>query len=80
MLAVLRLLVVLPDVSHLCYLRERTLLRLAAVLGMSTTWYSGVLAKMIGDTGGDIGNELSFAFTLLVYLPARVVEKRIIGR
>ena len=49
------------------------------VLGMSETWYVGVLAKMIGDSGGDIGNELAFAFTLIVYLPARWLEYKFSG-
>lgn len=52
------------------------------VLGMSETWYVGVLARKIGDPayGGDIGNELAFAFTLVVYLPARWLEYRRVGR
>ncbi len=37
------------------------------VVGMSETWYVGALAKLIGDPefGGDIGNQLAFAFSLL---------------
>ncbi|CZR67289.1 related to nucleoside transporter [Phialocephala subalpina] len=30
-----------------------------AILGMVETYYVGVIAKMIGDDGGDIGNELA---------------------
>ncbi|KAI6089972.1 putative nucleoside transporter [Hypoxylon rubiginosum] len=53
---------------------------IGAVLGMSTTWYTGVAAKLIGDLGGDIGNELCFLFTLAVYIPARFVERQLVGR
>ncbi|KAI2618145.1 putative nucleoside transporter [Hypoxylon sp. NC1633] len=51
-----------------------------SVLGMATTWYTGVAAKLIGESGGDIGNELCLLFTLVVYVPARYVEIRIVGR
>ncbi|OTA87982.1 hypothetical protein M434DRAFT_80728 [Hypoxylon sp. CO27-5] len=51
-----------------------------AVLGMVTTWYTGVVAKLIGDFGGDIGNELCFLFTLIVYIPARSWERSRLGR
>ncbi|ORY65444.1 permease for cytosine/purines, uracil, thiamine, allantoin-domain-containing protein [Pseudomassariella vexata] len=51
-----------------------------AVLGMQTTWYTGVLALMIGDFGGDIANELAFLFTLIVYIPARYLELKVVGR
>ncbi|KAK3945894.1 putative nucleoside protein [Diplogelasinospora grovesii] len=53
------------------------------VVGMSETWYVGVLARMIGDPasgGGDIGNELVLVFTLVVYIPARWLEYRITKR
>ena len=50
------------------------------VLGMSETWYVGVLARKIGDFGGDIGNELAFLFTLVVYIPARWAEYKYTGR
>ncbi|KAI0387052.1 putative nucleoside transporter [Hypomontagnella monticulosa] len=51
-----------------------------AILGMATTWYTGVLAKPIGDNGGDIGNELCFLFSLAAYVPARIIERRRVGR
>ncbi len=50
------------------------------VLGMSQTWYVGVLASKIGATGGDIGNILAFVFTLVAYIPARWAEYRFMGR
>ncbi|KAI0012600.1 permease for cytosine/purines, uracil, thiamine, allantoin-domain-containing protein [Xylariaceae sp. FL0662B] len=53
---------------------------IGAVLGMATDWYTGVIANLIGDSGGDIGNELCFMLTLIVYVPARFVELKIVGR
>ncbi|KAI9820760.1 MAG: hypothetical protein M1827_005130 [Pycnora praestabilis] len=50
------------------------------VLGMVQTWYVGVIAKMIGSEGGDIGNQLAFVFTLMSYIPARYLERKYIGR
>lgn len=50
------------------------------VVGMDATWYVGKLASMIGDYGGDIGNQLSFSFTLLAYIPARYLERKYVGR
>jgi purine-cytosine permease-like protein len=44
-------------------------------LGMYETWFTGPLAKQIGE-GGDIANELTFAFTLLTYIPLRHLEYR----
>jgi NCS1 nucleoside transporter family len=53
---------------------------IAWIMGMVETWYVGPLGKLIGSTGGDIANELTFAITALVYIPARFVEKRLVGR
>jgi len=50
------------------------------VIGMVETWYTGPLGKMIGDAGGDIANELTLGFTLVVYLPLRYLELKYIGR
>lgn len=50
------------------------------ILGMSETWYVGVLASMIGQYGGDIGNELAFVFTLVAFIPARWLEYKVMGR
>ncbi|KAK5661466.1 hypothetical protein OQA88_11367 [Cercophora sp. LCS_1] len=49
-----------------------------AILGMSEKWYKGVISVQIG--GGDIGNQLAFLFTLAVFLPARWLERKIVGR
>ncbi|KAF9733671.1 hypothetical protein PMIN06_006512 [Paraphaeosphaeria minitans] len=53
---------------------------IAWVMGMVETWYVGPLGKLIGDGGGDIANEVTFIITALVYIPARYLEKKIIGR
>ncbi|MCJ1307022.1 hypothetical protein MMC25_000668 [Agyrium rufum] len=50
------------------------------VLGMVQTWYVGVIAKEIGDYGGDIGNQLAFVFTLVTYIPVRYWELKKFGR
>ncbi|KAJ6446919.1 purine-cytosine permease FCY21 [Purpureocillium lavendulum] len=49
-------------------------------LGMSQTWFQGVLAKMIGDNGGDVGSEMTFVVTALSYPPARYLELKAFGR
>lgn len=49
------------------------------VLGMVQTWYTGPIAKLIGG-GGDIGNQLAFAFSLMSYIPLRFLEWKYIGR
>jgi len=46
------------------------------ILGMVQTWYVGVIAAMIGDAGGDIGNQLAFIFTLISFVPPRYWERR----
>jgi purine-cytosine permease-like protein len=51
------------------------------VLGMSQTWYIGVLAKKIEPLfGGDIGFELAAGFSGIVYPIARYFEKKHFGR
>lgn len=50
------------------------------VLGMVETWYTGVIAKRIGEYGGDIGNQLAFVFTLVTYIPARYLELKYTGK
>ncbi|OTB15005.1 hypothetical protein K445DRAFT_301601 [Daldinia sp. EC12] len=51
-----------------------------AVLGMATTWYTGVVAKLIGEFGGDIGNELCLFLTLVAYVPARYAERKLVNK
>jgi purine-cytosine permease-like protein len=49
-------------------------------MGMNQTWFVAPLAKVIGDYGGDVGNELTFVVTALGYLPARYLELKYFGR
>lgn len=46
---------------------------------MATLWYVGVLGRKIGDPifGGDIGFELSGAFTAVTYPIFRYIERRL---
>ncbi|KZF23685.1 hypothetical protein L228DRAFT_210277 [Xylona heveae TC161] len=50
------------------------------ILGMVQTWYVGVIAKHIGEYGGDIGNQLTFIFTIVTFIPLRYLELKYIGR
>lgn len=47
---------------------------------MVTTWYVGPIAKLVGDDGGDLGNELALVFTIATYIPVRYLELKWIGR
>jgi len=49
-------------------------------IGMVTTWYVGPVAALIGEGGGDLGNELTLVFTFVAYLPARYLELKYVGR
>lgn len=52
-----------------------------AVVGMSQTYYTGPVAKLIGDKlGGDLGFELAAVFSSIVYPPLRWLERRHFGR
>ena len=44
------------------------------VMGMAVTWYVGPLAGLFGENGGDVAIELTFVFTLVAYLPLRLLE------
>ncbi|EMG49337.1 FCY21 Purine-cytosine permease FCY21 [Candida maltosa Xu316] len=48
------------------------------VLGMNQTWYSGVIARQIGEYGGDIGFELGIGFAFVGFNTARYFEKKYI--
>lgn len=50
------------------------------VLGMDQVWYAGVIAKKIGDYGGDIGFELAGGFAFVAYNLTRGFEKKYVGR
>jgi hypothetical protein len=49
---------------------------LGAALGMNVAWYTAPIAGLIGKKGGNIGHELSFAFSALAFLVFRWMEKR----
>ena len=51
-----------------------------SVLCMAQYYYTGPLAKLVGDDGGDMGNYVGFAFTCLVYPPLRYWELKRFGR
>ncbi|KAG2181940.1 hypothetical protein INT43_006865 [Umbelopsis isabellina] len=52
-----------------------------AVVGMAQVYYTGPIAKLIGDAaGGDLGFELAGIFAAIVYPPARWLERRHFGR
>ncbi|KAH2917087.1 hypothetical protein KXW73_003922 [Aspergillus fumigatus] len=50
------------------------------IVGMVETYYVGAIAKMIGQDGGDVANELAFVFTSVTYIPLRKLELKYVGR
>ncbi|KAH8669072.1 permease for cytosine/purines, uracil, thiamine, allantoin-domain-containing protein [Xylariales sp. PMI_506] len=53
---------------------------MGSVLGMCQTWYTGKIGVLIGSYGGDLGLELGFLFSALVYPVFRYVEFQRFGR
>lgn len=51
-----------------------------AVLGMNQVWWQGPASRRIGDFGGDVGFELAFAFTFVVFNCLRPFERKHFGR
>lgn len=49
-------------------------------MGMVETWFVGPVGGLIGEGGGDVANELTFAVTLLAYLPLRWAELKFFKR
>ena len=49
-------------------------------MGMVETWFVGPVGGLIGGGGGDVANELTFAVTLLAYLPLRWAELKFFKR
>lgn len=49
-----------------------------AVLGMYQTWFVGPLAKAAGSS--DVGMWIGTGFTLLSYVPLRLIELRMLGK
>ena len=50
------------------------------IIGMYQVWWTGPVARHIGDSGGDLGLFLGIAFTAVVFPPLRYLELRMIGR
>ncbi|KAJ5166417.1 uncharacterized protein N7482_005198 [Penicillium canariense] len=53
---------------------------LGAALGMKVAWYAGPIASLIGIKGANIGHEITFAFSGLVFPVFRWLEKRYGGQ
>jgi hypothetical protein len=53
---------------------------LGAALGMKVTGYKGPIAALIGTGGANIGHELTFAFSALMFPLFRWLEKKYTGR
>lgn len=51
-----------------------------AVVGMKQAWYTGLLAKVAGDDGCDLGLWIGSAITLVTYPALRTLELRAVGR
>ncbi|KAL1303004.1 hypothetical protein AAFC00_003320 [Neodothiora populina] len=49
-------------------------------MGMVETWFTGPIGALIGSGGGDIANELTLGFTIILYLPLRWLELKYIGK
>ncbi|KAF7185526.1 Purine-cytosine permease FCY2 [Pseudocercospora fuligena] len=49
---------------------------LGAALGMKVTWYKAPIAALVGKNGGNIGHELTFAFSAVAFPLFRWTEKR----
>lgn len=47
-----------------------------AVLGMKVSWFVGPVAGLIGEKGANVGHELTFVFSGVVFLLFRGLEKR----
>lgn len=50
------------------------------IVGMVETYYVGPIAQLIGQFGGDLGNELALVLTAFSYIPLRKLELRYVGR
>ncbi|PYH46394.1 putative nucleoside transporter [Aspergillus saccharolyticus JOP 1030-1] len=50
------------------------------IVGMDETYYVGAMAKLIGEDGGDIANELALVFTTISFIPLRWLELKYVGR
>lgn len=50
------------------------------ILGMYQVWWTGPIARQVGDTGGDLGIWLGIAFTAMVFPPLRYLELKYFKR
>lgn len=50
------------------------------IMGMNQKWYVGPIARMVGDSGSDLGEWLGAAFALVVFPPLRYLELKKLGR
>ena len=50
------------------------------IVGMYQVWWTGPIARRLGDHGGDLGIWLGVAFSGIVYPPLRYLELKKIGR
>lgn len=53
---------------------------LFAIIGMDQTWFIGLAARKISETGGDIGWELCISSSFIVYLLLRPLELKYIEK
>ncbi|KAK7184963.1 Purine-cytosine permease fcyB 3 [Paraphaeosphaeria sporulosa] len=53
---------------------------MGAILGMYQVWYVGPLAKLVADTGADVGVWVGCGFALVAFPPLRLLELRLVGR
>lgn len=51
-----------------------------AVLGMEQVYFVGPVAKLVGESGADLGNFLGFGFAAVVFPPLRWLEIKRVGR
>lgn len=51
-----------------------------AILCMAQVWYIGPIARLVGESGADMGNYVGFAFAAVVYPPLRFWEVKKFGR
>ena len=51
-----------------------------AIISMDQVYFTGPIAKMVGEDGGDLGIWVGSGFALLVYPPLRLLELQRVGR
>ncbi|KAL9115753.1 MAG: hypothetical protein Q9227_000121 [Pyrenula ochraceoflavens] len=51
-----------------------------AILCMAQVWYTGPIAGLVGEEGGDMGNYVGFGVATVAYGVGRWVERRLTGR